>query len=238
MQCVNLCLFKRLPTPYASQVCVQFMANADLLMLATETGAELRVDAKGADDSDSTHPPAYRPHVFPKYPAPVIIQGPTGRRLGLMQYGLIPSFEKNEKPKMVFHNARVETIDEKPSFKEAFVKRRCVIPIESFFEFVDQGQPRKTLLQFSRPKAERLFAAGVYQSWRPSPSAPTIWTFSMITREPTPQILEAGHDRSPYWIDYQQCDAWLQPSPVPAPNLHQILKSIALEYELRIEPTR
>lgn len=213
------------------------MAKLDLGALAQELGATL----KTAPATGSSTERPYRAHVFPRYPAPVLIQS-NGFSLGLMNYGLIPSFEKNLKPKMVFHNARIETISEKPSFREAFIKRHCLIPIESFFEYVDSSGPRKTLLEFTAKDGQRLFAAGVFQAWRPN-SETTEWTFSMITREPTPQIQDAGHDRSPYFVDFNRATsgaaAWLQPmkgdsTPLAAPELHALLKQIAIAPELRI----
>jgi len=102
-------------------MCVQFMSNKSLTDLAKEFSAE--IDA----------PFEWKHHVFPKYPAPVLVEVNGVLIVKKMNFGLIPYFERNEKPKMVFHNARVETIAEKPSFKKAFLTKRCAIPLESFF---------------------------------------------------------------------------------------------------------
>ncbi len=122
-------------------MCVQFMSAKTLAQLADEYQAEVVKDFE------------WKPHVFPRYLAPVIIERKGVRQVVPMHFGLIPSFEMNAKPKMVFHNARSETIKEKPSFKKAYQESRCLIPLDSFFEYVWEmdpatGKEKSRLMQF------------------------------------------------------------------------------------------
>jgi hypothetical protein len=106
----------------------------------------------------------WKPHVFPRYLAPVIIERKGVRQVVPMHYGLIPSFEMNAKPKMVFHNARSETIKEKPSFKKAYQESRCLIPLDSFFEYVWEADPstgkeKSHLVQFFEKQVGKIAEA-------------------------------------------------------------------------------
>ena len=90
-------------------MCVQFMSSKSLTDLAKIYSAEAEEEFE------------WKTHLFPKYPAPVIIEQNGVRKIVSMNFGLIPSFEFNEKPKMVLHNARSETLKEKASFKKAYL---------------------------------------------------------------------------------------------------------------------
>lgn len=199
-------------------MCVQFMDSKSLTQLAQEYAAEVPKDFE------------WKPHVFPRYPAPVIILRKGVREIVPMNYGLIPYFEVNEKPKMVFHNARSETIREKPSFKSSYLERRCLIPLNSFFEFVDGGEinpktkkPKKTLLQFSAQEQPQLTAAGIWSLWKNPVSGEVSANFSMITRDPPEFILKAGHDRCPLFLKPDLLDEWLNPELKDAAKLDVLL---------------
>jgi putative SOS response-associated peptidase YedK len=133
-------------------MCVQFMSAKTLAQLADEYQAEVVKDFE------------WKPHVFPRYLAPVIIERKGVRQVVPMHFGLIPSFEMNAKPKMVFHNARSETIKEKPSFKKAYQESRCLIPLQSFFEYVWEtdpatGKEKSRLMQFFEKQAGGVLGA-------------------------------------------------------------------------------
>jgi putative SOS response-associated peptidase YedK len=210
-------------------MCVQFMSSKTLPQIAEEYQAEVVKDFE------------WKPHVFPRYLAPVIIERKGVRQVVPMHFGLIPSFEMNAKPKMVFHNARSETIKEKPSFKKAYQESRCLIPLQSFFEYVWEtdsvtGKEKSHIVEFfekhavsgaatdvmgdamvddasSIKKAPGTFltAAGVWSLWRNPESGVVSANFSMITREPPEFILKTGHDRCPYFLKQENFSEWLNP---------------------------
>jgi putative SOS response-associated peptidase YedK len=230
-------------------MCVQFMSAKTLAQLADEYQAEVVKDFE------------WKSHVFPRYLAPVIIERKGVRQVVPMQFGLIPSFEMNAKPKMVFHNARSETIKEKPSFKKAYQESRCIIPLDSFFEYVWEtdpatGKEKSRLMQFFEKQAERvagaesviaadaasikkapdtflpsLTAAGVWSLWRNPESGVVSANFSMITREPPEFIERAGHDRCPYFIKKESIAGWLDPQKKNPQELDQYLFSARAEID-------
>ena len=224
-------------------MCVQFMSAKTLAQLADEYQAEVVKDFE------------WKPHVFPRYLAPVMIERKGVRQVVPMHFGLIPSFEMNAKPKMVFHNARSETIKEKPSFKKAYQESRCLIPLDSFFEYVWEpdpttGKDKSHIMQFFakhsiREKDESvsadaasikkapgvLLAAGVWSLWRNPESGIVSANFSMITREPPEFILKAGHDRCPYFIRPDRIAGWLDPQKKDPLELDQYLLESRAEIE-------
>ncbi|NDG83563.1 MAG: SOS response-associated peptidase [Proteobacteria bacterium] len=203
-------------------MCVQFMIRKSL----DEIGVHFRAAIPA--------PFEFRDHVFPRYPAPVVGWSEGRRVVKPYFYGLIPHFEKNPKPKLILHNARVETLHEKPSFKEAFASRRCLIPMESFLEYVEGPDGKKRLVRFHRDQGEWLVAAGLFSLWR-SPSGEPVPTFTMITREPTPFIRETGHDRSPFFLDSSEWDSWIEPGRKEPQELYGILSRGGIEFDLKAD---
>ena len=211
-------------------MCVQYMNSKSLKDLSQEYLAEQTVEFE------------WRPHTFPRYKAPVIIERKGKRELVPMNYGLIPFFEKYEKPKMVFHNARSETLKEKASFKKAYLEHRCLIPLDSFFEFVDGEEinpktkkPKKQLVQFSTRGHVQLTAAGIWSLWKQPATGEVSANFSMITREPPSFILEAGHDRCPLFLKADKMFEWLSPELKSYDELDRFLIANRAEYDWKYE---
>jgi len=107
----------------------------------------------------------WKPHVFPRYTAPVITAEKKNRLIRPMAFGLIPFFEKNEKPKKVFHNARAETLSEKISFKKAYASQRCLVPLDSFFEYIWDTETHNWLAEVYEKDHGLLTAAGIWNTW-------------------------------------------------------------------------
>ena len=148
----------------------------------------------------------WKPHIFPRYTAPVLILRKGVRQIVPMNFGLIPHFEKNAKPKMVFHNARSETVKEKPSFKKPYIEARCLVPLQSFFEHIN-GIVRF----FPKEELGSLAAAGIWSLWRHPESGVVSANFSVITRDPPDYILKTGHDRCPLFLKRESFNDWLNP---------------------------
>lgn len=199
-------------------MCVQFLISSNLKALAREYGAVWDGDFE------------WKPHVFPRYIAPVLLGGekPT---IKPMAFGLIPFFEKEEKPKMVFHNARVETAAEKPSFKRPFSETRCIVPIESFFEYVPGPAGKKRRVQFLPTDKSILSAAGIWSVWTPPSGAAPINCFSILTTEPPQFIKEAGHDRCPYFLRREAVEEWIKPAANKPAALREILNNGAAQID-------
>lgn len=145
---------------------------------------------------------------------------PAERRLTTVTWGLVPSWAKDRKIGARMINARLETLTEKPSFKRAVAKRRCLLPADGYFEWyeTDQVGPRgKPVKQpfYITPKDGGVMAmAGLYEIWRDKavedPDAPGafLWTCTVITTSAEDAVGHI-HDRMPMLVEPASYDAWL-----------------------------
>ena len=123
-------------------------------------------------------------------------------------WGLIPSLAKDAKIAASCINARSETAAEKPAFRSAFKKRRCLIPADGFFEW-ERRDKVKLPWRFVRPDGSPFFFAGLWEAWHP-PTAPEscIETFTILTTTPN-AVVAPIHDRMPVILDASGADRWL-----------------------------
>lgn len=164
--------------------------------------------------------------VFPDDLAPVITA--ESNELQLFRWGLIPRWfkggkltriEKDGKVRLRLDmldgatrklgqtfNARAETLAEKPSFRDALAKRRCLIPSASFYE-PREVNGRKSLVQLSMADREPLAFAGLWETWH-DPSGEDFNTFTVITTEPN-MLIGQFHDRMPAILPREAQTAWL-----------------------------
>lgn len=142
-----------------------------------------------------------------------VVESSTQRRLAALRWGLVPSWAKDPDHGARLINARVETVAEKPSFRAALARRRCLIPADGYFEWRPRADVRgKTIKQpyFIAPRNGRPLAmAGLYEYWR-GPDGGWLVTAAIITTEATDD-LGYLHDRMPMVVAPQNWDAWLDP---------------------------
>ena len=124
------------------------------------------------------------------------------------KWGLVNTWAKDAKRAAAQINARGETLSKQPAFREAFQKRRCVVPADGFFEWVGTKQARQPVW-FHRPDGKLILFAGLYESWQPRPGE---WerTFTIVTTVPN-RLIEPIHDRMPVILADDRVDAWLDP---------------------------
>jgi putative SOS response-associated peptidase YedK len=135
------------------------------------------------------------------------------RSLEIMTWGLIPSWAKDSSTSAKMINARFETVDEKPSFRSAFSKRRCIIPMDGYYEwFRPEDSKAKKQPYFIKAKNNPLLAvAGIYEYWKNPDSTSEekeIHSFSIITTQAL-LGLATIHDRMPVLVPNRNWDAWL-----------------------------
>lgn len=124
-------------------------------------------------------------------------------RLQTMYWGLVPSWEKEGKPNGALINARMETIFEKPSFRESFQHQRCLVPVDSFYEWRNDGR-RKIPFRISKRDGELLVFAGIHSMWKS-----VLKTFAVITTQPNAEMAQI-HTRMPVILKTEEeCAAWL-----------------------------
>ena len=123
------------------------------------------------------------------------------------QWGLIPAWSKDPAIGSKLINARSETLDQKPSFKQAFQKRRCLIPANGFFEWQKQADGEKQPYYFTAEQAPLFTFAGLWESWQ-SPDKNVLETCTILTQPATPEIAQI-HSRMPVTVMPEFADQWL-----------------------------
>jgi putative SOS response-associated peptidase YedK len=167
----------------------------------------------------------------------IIRQRPDAREAELAKWGLVPGWAKDPGVGVRAFNARAETIAEKPTFKNAFAKRRCIVPANGYFEW--QVTEDGKVPQFIHPAdGSPLAFAGLTEVWRPSKDDPWLVTFSIVTTEARGEMKQI-HDREPVMLTRDDVDVWLDPESTqddlfatiadPAPELtwHAVDKRVA-----------
>lgn len=147
---------------------------------------------------------------------PVIVQTPQGLKLTPMNFSLVPAWSKEPKVKFATHNARIETVAEKPAWREPFLSKHCLIPITNFFESVYEGPHAGHIISFgheagaeNQERKPTLFAAGLFDVWINPETKEPLFSCAILTTEPSPFILENGHDRTPIFLNFEDGKTWL-----------------------------
>lgn len=163
---------------------------------------------------DRDHIPIYHSSAF-RFPDHPIICMDNANRIQNVRWGLVPHWVKDPKRademRHMTLNARSETIFEKPSFRHAIKKNRCLVPVDGFFEF--REVKGKKFPYHIKMADERIFAmAGIYDEWT-SPKGEVERTFSIVTAEANP-LMEKIHNtkkRMPVILTSEDEEIWLEP---------------------------
>lgn len=134
------------------------------------------------------------------------------RQLRVMSWGLVPSWAKDRKTQGRMFNARVESVVDKPAFRSAYAKRRCLVPADGWYEWqvVDGPDgPQKQPLYMAPPDGHSIAFAGLYEFWRHA-DEPTLSTCTIITT-PSVGVLSEVHDRMPLVLPRSAWSRWLDP---------------------------
>ncbi|MEM7453549.1 MAG: SOS response-associated peptidase [Planctomycetota bacterium] len=135
-----------------------------------------------------------------------------GRQIApLMRWGLVPFWAKDLKIGARMINARGETVAEKPSFRNAFKSRRCLIPLDGFYEWKRDGK-EKWPHYITRSDDQPFFAAGLWEKWKPKeqPDADPIYSCTIITTDAN-ETMQPLHDRMPVILDQADFEMWTDP---------------------------
>lgn len=131
----------------------------------------------------------------------------SGESITLLRWGLIPPWAKDSKVGYRMINARVETVADKPAFKHALRLRRCIIPMDGYYEWQTDGkskQPYRIVLT-----DQALFTcAGLWEEWTDPSTGEVVSTYTIIT-QPSNKALTAIHDRMPAILTPEQESLWL-----------------------------
>jgi putative SOS response-associated peptidase YedK len=149
------------------------------------------------------------PHynIAPTMDAPIVVQTKDGeRRLGLSRFGLVPHWAKDPKIGTRLLNARAETAADKPAFRDAFARRRCLVVADGFYEWRREGR-LKVPFYFRVPERKPFGMAGLWSVWH-DPQGNRLSSFTILTRDAEGEVA-AIHDRMPIVLDPSAYAAWL-----------------------------
>jgi putative SOS response-associated peptidase YedK len=156
-------------------------------------------------------PPRF--NIAPTQPVPVVRLEQGQRQFILMRWGFIPGWVKDPKSFPLVINIRSESAQEKPSFRAAFLRRRCLMPADGFYEWhrIGEGRQRENRpYLFRRPDRAPFAFAALWETWH-SQDGSEIDTVAMLTGPANGQMA-AIHDRSPVVVQPEAFDAWLDPA--------------------------
>ena len=129
-------------------------------------------------------------------------------------------------------NARVETVAEKPAFRDAFRQRRCLVPADGFYEWAARAGGARQPMHVALPGRRCFAIAGLWESWR-DPEGVRIESCTLLTTDANPK-LRALHDRMPVILDPADYASWLDPRPADDATLIRLARGAPAEgLELR-----
>jgi putative SOS response-associated peptidase YedK len=151
--------------------------------------------------------PGPRYNVAPTDDALVVVQREDRRGITAYRWGLIPHWADSAKVGSRMFNARSETIVGAPAFRDAFQRKRCLVPVECFYEWRREGEVRQPFT-IGRVDGQPLALAGLWDGWR-DPATDTVRrTFTIVTSAPNEAMAEL-HNRMPVVLAEADWDAWL-----------------------------
>ena len=175
-------------------MCGRFALRAPPSELITQFGLDECVDF------------APRYNIPPGTDIPVIRQSPEGKRvLHLLRWGLVPHWVKDPSIGARLNNARGESIAGKASFREAFKRRRCLVPASGFYEWAKEGRAKQPFY-ISLKSGDPMAMAGIWESWK-APDGNVLRTVCIVTTAAN-DVMAPIHERMPvivspdHWLDW------------------------------------
>ncbi|MBS4197231.1 SOS response-associated peptidase [Lederbergia citri] len=146
-----------------------------------------------------------RYNIAPSQDVLAIVRTEVGNKIGMLKWGLIPSWAADPKIGYKMINARAETIDQKPSFRTLFKRRRCIIPADGFYEWKKEGA-KKTPYRFQLNSKEPFSFAGLWDRWEQNGTI--VHSCTIITTEAN-SLVKDVHDRMPVILTKESESEWL-----------------------------
>jgi len=202
-------------------MCGRFSQQRPAPELAEIFAAEPLADELGA-----------RYNVAPTDEALVVVQREDRRAITAYRWGLIPHWAETARAGSRMFNARAETLTASPAFRDAFRRKRCLVPVDGFYEWQRQGTRRQPFT-IGRADGRPLVLAGLWAGWHDEAADRVVRTFTIVTSGPNGQM--AGlHDRMPVIVPEAAWARWLDPE-LADPGELQALFEPSDDIELRIQ---
>ncbi len=175
-------------------------------------------------------------NIAPSQPVPVVRLAPgqpqPRRELVWLRWGLIPGWAKDPAIGNRMINARAETVAEKPAYRAAFRRRRCLVAADGFYEWQPTGKGKQPY--FIRMRDDRPFAfAGLWESWE-GPDSSQIDSCTLLTTEPN-ELLRPIHNRMPVILSGEDYRRWLDPAVEDPGQLAPLLRPYP-SHEMTADP--
>lgn len=171
-------------------------------------------------------------NIAPSRHAPVILQAAQQQRVcQLMQWGFVPAWSQGPDARFKMINAKAETVHEKPAYRTAFRRRRCLVPCDGFYEW-QQRESGKQPFYIYRQDHSLLALAGLWEHWEGE--GKQIDSFTIITTAANP-FMQTVHARMPVIMTEPEFDVWLDSEYQDMAHLQTLLKPYPLE-DLRMHP--
>lgn len=153
-------------------------------------------------------PPRY--NVAPTDPVYSVVEHDGRRHLVVFRWGLVPAWSKDAKGAARMINARAETVADKPAYRDALARRRCLVPADGFYEWRTDDAGRKQPFYIHPGYGKLLAFAGLWETWRDrdDPDAEPLRTCTIITTDASPGLARI-HERMPVALPREAWDAWL-----------------------------
>ena len=161
-----------------------------------------------------------RYNLAPTQQMPVVLNDGE-RLLDTARWGLIPSWAKEAAIGSKLINARAETVAEKPSFRSAFKRRRCLVLVDGWYEWKQSTKP-KTPYLFRRQDGRPFALAGLWEDWTAPDTGEVVRSCTILTTSPN-AVMAPIHDRMPVILDAEAQSIWLRPEPQEASVLQPLL---------------
>ena len=179
----------------------------------------------------STPPERPAPNIAPSWnvpptdPLPVVRYDDKARErsLDVMRWGLVPFWAKDIKVGLANINAKAKGIDTRPAFREAFQRRRCLVPVDNFYEWAKTATGKQP---YAIALVDRGLTAlaGLWENWR-SPARERVRSFAIVTTTPNALCAEI-HSRMPVTLKPETWPAWLGAEAADVPHLKDLARSL------------
>ena len=179
-------------------MCGRFSQQRPTSELAEIFGAEDLVDAPGGHFN-----------VAPTDDAAVVVQREETRAVTAYRFGLIPHWADTAKVGNRMINARAETMERSPAYRYAFRRRRCLVPVDAFYEWQRDGKIKRPFA-ITTQDGSPIALAGLWSGWRDPDTDQLVRSFAIVTTTPN-DLLRPIHDRMPVVVAEADWDRWLDP---------------------------
>lgn len=187
-------------------------------LTVTEKELEKRFNASFYSEDLERYNPLPNFNMAPTQNLPVITDADPDH-INLYRWGLIPFWAKDEKIGYRMINARMETVADKPAFRQAFRQRRCLWPVDGYYEWIARGKEKIPYRVILKDKGVYSLA-GLWETWK-NEQGEKVFSFTILTQPATPSM-EFLHHRMPVILPREMELDWLDPNLDPEDFLHNL----------------